>query len=419
MNHERPDLRVRLFAFIHILSGNLNPNPVSHSLPDVKTHDLSRLATLLIAFSALCSHGLLAETQKVELLRVPEGGVQPQIVVDHAGAAHMVFLRGDPLASDVFYATMPKGASSFSNASKVNTRPGSAVATGTIRGAQLAVGRDGVVHFVWNGSRASVGAGEAPDNLCYTRLNGKFEPQRNLMQDSKGLDGGATVAADQKGHVYLSWHGSPLDNSSGEAGRRLYMAKSSNDGQTFKTAAVIGAESGACACCGADSMVHSDGTIFLAYRTARQTVNRDATLMASRDGGNTFIPVRLQKWTVGKCPMSSFGLAESGANLFAAWETAGTVYWGSSALKNLDFGTPSAVDRGTSQKHPRLAVNTMGEVLIVWTEGTGWQKGGSLAWRVYNSEGRPRTETTRKPGIPVWSFAAAFARQDGNFAIVY
>jgi hypothetical protein len=40
----------------------------------------------------------------------------------------------------------------FSSALKVNSHPGSAIAAGNIRGAHIALGRNGRVHVAWNGT---------------------------------------------------------------------------------------------------------------------------------------------------------------------------------------------------------------------------------------------------------------------------
>ena len=72
-----------------------------------------------------------------------------------------------------------------------------------------------------------------------------------------------------------------------------------------------------------------------------------------------------------------------------AWETGGQVYWtrvdgdGSSRLP------VAAPGKGKGRKHPRVAVNRKGDVMLAWTEGTGWQKGGSLAYQVYDEAGTP------------------------------
>jgi hypothetical protein len=70
-------------------------------------------------------------------------------------------------------------------------------------------------------------------------------------------------------------------------------------------------------------------------------------------------------------------------------------------------------------KHPALAVNVRSEVLLAWTEGTAWQRGGALAWQVFDASGRPSAESGRiEEGIPTWSLPAAVARPDGGFLLV-
>ena len=90
---------------------------------------------------------------EVHLQRAPAGALQPQAVMDAQGTLHLVYLKGDPKACDVFYSRRVRGAEGFTPALRVNSQPGSAVAVGTIRGAQLALGKGGRVHVVWNGSQ--------------------------------------------------------------------------------------------------------------------------------------------------------------------------------------------------------------------------------------------------------------------------
>lgn len=71
------------------------------------------------------------------------------------------------------------------------------------------------------------------------------------------------------------------------------------------------------------------------------------------------------------------------------------------------------------RKHPVVATNKQGQILLAWTEGMGWERGGSVAWQVFDKGGRPTSEKGRAAGVPVWSLVAAFARADGGFTIVY
>jgi hypothetical protein len=59
-------------------------------------------------------------------------------------------------------------------------------------------------------------------------------------------------------------------------------------------------------------------------------------------------------------------------------------------------------------------------MLLAWTEGTGWERGGDLAWQVYDAAGRPTRERGRLAGgVPVWGLPTAVASPDGRFLIFH
>src|SRR3954453_22125208 len=92
----------------------------------------------------------LDQVKRVNLVRTPTHGLQPQAVVDERGTLHLIYLAGEPSASDVFYVRRDAGKKEFSPPLRVNSQPGSAIAPGTIRGAQIAIGKNGRVHVAWN-----------------------------------------------------------------------------------------------------------------------------------------------------------------------------------------------------------------------------------------------------------------------------
>jgi len=225
-----------------------------------------RIATLIALNCVLGGIARGDDPPRVAFLRFPEGAYQPQALVDRAGAIHVVALSGDAGAADVMYYRLPAGSLNFLRGIRVNSQPGSAIAIGSIRGAQMALGRDGRVHVVWNGSdsaRPRNPLGGTP--LLYSRSNPEgtaFEPQRNRMARTSVLDGGGSVAADESGNVYVTWHGSAEDAPPGEIGRQLYLARSTDDGQTFAPERAIREEStGVCPCCGVTSLRGANGEL--------------------------------------------------------------------------------------------------------------------------------------------------------------
>ena len=357
------------------------------------------------------------QSGKVTIIKTPEGGVQPEVAVDEAGVIHLVYLYGDPAAADIGYVRKDPGAESFSKPLRVNSEPGSAIALGTVRGAHLAIGSSGKIHVAWNGS--SKAAPKAPGNsapMLYTRLaknSRSFEPQRNLMQSTAGLDGGGTVAADPSGNVYVVWHGQQVVNGkadSGEEKRRVYLAQSRNGGATFEPERPISpAITGACGCCGMAALATRRGELFVMYRTAREVVHRDMNLLVSNDRGNTFRTVDLQRWDIGACPMSTSSLSRVNGRVLAAWETDKQVYSADVTQAGSSPITPiAAPGTGKNRKHPAIAINAAGERLLAWTDGTGWKRGGTVNWAVFKKDS---VESSRPDAgtVPAWGLPAVAA----------
>jgi hypothetical protein len=366
--------------------------------------------------------GAAARAAVVSITRLPAGGIQPQIAVDGNGTAHVVYFKGEAGTGDLYYSTFTDDGP-WSTPVRVNSESGSAIATGTVRGAQIAIGRGGRVHISWNGSsRVTPKAQAGATPLLYARLDPKqrvFEPQRNLIQFATGLDGGGAIAADSGGRIFVAWHAGGPD-SKGEGDRRVWLATSTDDGATFgKERAISDASTGACGCCGMDALIDRRGSISFLYRSAREVFNRDTYLLRSTDSGRTFSSTKLQAWNLGACPMSTFSLAEHADGVVAAWETAGQVQFSRVSAGGVVSRRTEAPGLERARRHPSLAVNSSGDVLLAWSEGTAWQRGGSAAWQVFDKADRTTADSGRAAGVPVWGLVAAFARRDGNFTIVY
>jgi hypothetical protein len=356
---------------------------------------------------------------RVDVVATPGGGLQPQAAVDETGTMHVIYFKGEPGGGDLFYVRRTPGDAAFSAPLRVNSEPGSAIATGSVRGGQIALGRNGWIHVAWNGSKPIERDGLKQTPMWYARISqeGKaFEPQRAIGTQTKNLDGGGSVAADRSGQVYVVWHAAGVEE--GEPHRRIYVSASADDGARFGPERAFANEGGACGCCGVETLADSRGRLQILYRSAGAMVHRDAMWMTIGPRGAS-APVRLQTWELPACPMTTFAMAPAPGRIIAAWETGQQIY---SAVLDPDRRVISAVTAmaGTGvRKHPSVAVNVAGDRLFAWTEGTAWARGGTVAWELRNQNGDRVASGSNAGAVPVWGLVSAIPRPDGSFLILY
>jgi hypothetical protein len=361
-----------------------------------------------------------AETSppRVELMGLPEGGIQPQAVMDDHQVLHVLYFKGAPASGDLYYMRRLPGAGEFSTPLRVNSVPASALATGSVRGGQLSVGANGRPHVAWYGAQEVEVAGSKRRPVWYARLGSdslKFEPQVNVAVKSNGIDG-ATVAADPSGTVYVAWHGQGPQE--GEAHRTVYVARSKDQGAHFAAEAPVAqASTGACGCCGLRALVDAAGTANILFRSATNGVSRDAAWLTL--SGAAAKPVVLQTWTLNVCPMSTFALTQDGQAVAAAWETEQQIYYSRLDPATGTFSAPVAMDGPPGRKHPSVATNAAGITLISWAEGTGWARGGTLAWEAIDRSGKSLMARSNAAPVPVWGLVSVVARPDGSFLILH
>lgn len=385
------------------------------------------LSSAFAIFAALftAQAAVADSTPAVRMLRLPHGAIQPQVAVGDDGTVHLIYFRGDAQHGDLSYTRLNEGDTSFGPTMAINQQAGSAIAMGNIRGAHLALGRRDRPHVAWMGAKEAptkAPGGAAP--MLYTRLNDAgtaFETERNVISKNTGLDGGGSLAADPQGHVYVVWH-APAAGTKGEVNRRVWVARSDDDGRTFQPERLaLERPLGCCGCCGMRAVADDEGRLFVLFRSAEEKIHRDMWLLASNDRAATFAISLADRWPIDKCVMSTAALTATPERVLAAWETQGQVYFGSIDPATGRVTEPLAAPGGArGRKYPVVAENKGGDVLLAWTEGMGWERGGELVWQVYGADGRPVTGAAgRASGVPVWSVVAAFADRDGQFVIVY
>ncbi|MFN0129977.1 MAG: hypothetical protein ACKV19_25210 [Verrucomicrobiales bacterium] len=349
---------------------------------------------------------------EVRVESVPERGLQPEVVVESNGTVHLVYLRGDPKAADIRYTTRDPGGK-WKAIQTVNSAPSTGVALGSIRGPQIALGDKSTVHVVWNGV-ADGQAGHAP--LWYTRrVTGAaaFEPQRDLLADTIALDGGASVAADGKGSVWVAWHGHPPGEQPVEARRVVFLRSSLDEGAKFADPeALTAATPGVCACCSLRMVAFAKGSPTIFFRNAFRPDHRAMTLLTRALDRWEFREV--ETWNVATCPMSSAALLPETAGLLGAWETAGKI-----KVAWLDQPSARPVTLADdAAKHPVVASDGRGGWLVAWVEGTGWNRGGQAAWQELETSLSPRSSKGHADSVPAWGRVAIYAEAPGKFVLL-
>ena len=369
--------------------------------------------------------GLLG--MNVNIMRTPHSGIQPQVKVDATGNIHLVYYVGEPSAGDLFYVTCGSTDALWSEPIRINNTPNAAVAGGTIRGAHMSVGKENRIHVSWFGSaqvspKPPEGSySQAP--LMVTRMTDNrkgFEPERNVMTWTKNLDGGGSIAADQKGNVYVAWHGRGDSIIEGEMGRGIFLAISKDQGKTFnKEIEIKEAPQGSCACCGMRILAHPAGQLHIVYRGIQGKI-RPMIDLWSTDGGRTFLKTVFNPWEIEACPMSSVTLLPHNKQLLIATEQEGTIRLNHKPLDKSSLNSFSNQQQSWKGKHPSMATDPNGNVLLTWAEGAGWAKGGTLRWVIMNKSGKvvAKSPSENQLEIPVWSFPSALHLQE-EFQVIY
>ena len=353
----------------------------------------------------------------VKIVKAPAKCLAPEVVMDAKGVLHTVY----GLEHQAYYARSTDNGGTFTPPAKVNSSGLVETKMGE-RGPKLAVGNDGIIHVVWMDEWAP----RVKTFVRYSRSTDGGESFEALkaVSSMSGIDG-VTVAADGQGKVAAFWHVIAEPKPEVKSATWLYTARSADRGVTFGTSEkiVITNLSGlACSMCMMRARAGADGTVYLAFRSAQESI-RDFYVLQGRMGENRFGAVRVNEdnWKIDYCPMCGPELtfAENGQAL-CAFMTRKKVYWAVSepglAGFRLHVGTPA---NETDEIYPSALANRKGEVLLVWQVGPMATRGmATVKWARYDKDGKWTGET----GVVGKSFAGtkatAFVGTDDNFYIV-
>jgi hypothetical protein len=253
---------------------------------------MSRVFSPLGILLLLAPAGVGAE---VKVVRVPQDGEVPEVVLAAKGVLHLVYGRGAP--GNGYYVQSKDLGKTFTAAMQLNQRTDT-VTTGMERGPKLALGKDGVLHVVWLGYYKKGGG------VWYTRSTdgGKtFEAERNLTEVRPAWDN-ATVTADQDGNVFVLWTGQwpgLAKDPKSPVAAPIIMARSTDNGRTFAANELVKHDypGRACGCCRLEARVGPDDHLYVGFRGGYQNL-RDPYLLKGKKAENDFKMARVSedKW---------------------------------------------------------------------------------------------------------------------------
>lgn len=196
-----------------------------------------------------------------------------------------------------------------------------------------------------------------------------------------------TLAVGPDGVIYAAWLDS-RDRGQGKSGSSgLYLARSTNRGQSFEKSVRVTLN--VCPCCRPSIAFTDAKTVHIGWRGVMDGDVRDIFVATSTDGGVTFPAssssgrIAEDNWQINGCPHSGPALATLGGKLFVAWHTvAGNrsrLFITSSGDNGAHFSPKIEADTNlVDANHPRLVrlENTIGLVFQAREAGArdSWNK---------------------------------------------
>lgn len=354
-----------------------------------------KFVALSLYFVALCAGHASERTNRVSTVHVPGGGQAVKAQVDAKGIIHLLFDAPDGPQ----YARSEDAGATFSRhiavVNAASLRPGL-----KFHGADLAVGKDGIVHVAMSNNAWKLKLPEEEWSLYYSRLAPgakEFSAVRNLnRKPSEGF----SLAADEKGAVTACF-----------LSGKLFAMVSRDNGETFTTSAEIDPAWDPCNCCTTSAAYGADGNLAMLYR--EETNNERDMFVVIWNQSNKPSRKRISgaPWKLAGCPMTYFSINRADTGYVAAWPTKGQVYFARLA-KDGTVLPPGEI------KTPGTAGMRAGVLALSASDGAtlvAWKNKDVLGWQIYDAKGQPQGEPSSdsSPG----GGAAGVAVRDGRFLL--
>ena len=239
--------------------------------------------------------------------------VGPLIATGPDGAVYVAWVDlRENTKGDIYLRRSDDGGASFSD--EIVVYEGGQVPAGRWRSVAMEVAPNGTVHMAWVET-----IGPVNTDIRYTRSTDRgetFTPPVSVVDATiDAIEDFPSIAIDSSGTVHIAWiDGRELKQGTDEYDQ-IWATRSFDDGVTFeeprRASFAPGGVGGSCECCPTASATTPDGDLLIAYRSNVNNV-RDIFVARSTDGGETFgtaIPIPSQSWNLFACPVAGPGIA--------------------------------------------------------------------------------------------------------------
>lgn len=353
----------------------LNPSPIARSLRKAIPSIIITLVTAVSLSTVTGREGTRQFTFE-PTGRVLVKGSYPQLGVRASGDLFLLRLKD----RNLWLQTSSDGGDSFDEGMRVND--GGEVASHAENTPLMVVRSMREFYALW-----TVEDGHDHSSLrLATSTNWGRSFGKSILVDPSGTASQSfyTLAVGPDGAVYAAWLDG-RDRGQGKSGSSaLYVAKSTNRGQSFEKSVRVALN--VCPCCRPSIAFTDAKTMHVGWRGVINDDIRDIFVGASIDGGATFgAPTRVAEdnWRINGCPHSGPSLATMGGKLFVAWRTVsggrGRVYIASSGDNGARFSARVEADASLHDaNHPQLLA-LEGSVGLVFqareaSDQNGWGK---------------------------------------------
>jgi hypothetical protein len=269
-------------------------------------------------------------------------GRMPNVVKDNKSNLHIVYGTGD----SIMLSSSLNGGKTFSSPALIAILP--KLAASHMRGPQIAAPSEGVMVIACN---------SAGDIFSYAKDEaGKWKQTARLNDvDTVAKEGLMALAADGQ-NAFAVW----LDLRDGH--NKIFGAKSTDGGKTWSANSLIYAspDTTVCECC-KPSVVMKGDDVFVMFRNWLNG-NRDLYLAHSSDGGNTFAAAQklgTGSWALNGCPMDGGGIViNNNGNPETVWRRKNKIY----------ACVPGKTEKGIGDGRGCTMESVNGKNVYAWTE---------------------------------------------------